>query len=250
MTSEVLKQIFVVDDDQEIRDLLTQYLTTNRFVVTAFETGEAFLAHVRAGNQADLAILDIMLPGANGFDVCRDLRSFSRLPVIMLTANSDEMDRVVGLELGADDYLAKPFNPRELLARIRAVLRRIDHAPEVTVKSLRFVRFADFELDTTARNLWTPSGDSQSLTGADFYLLNLFVDRAGDILSREFIAEQTRGRDNLPMDRFVDVHVSRLRQRLGEDARRPSLIQTVRGKGYVLSCEVERSETPLFATID
>jgi len=250
MTSDTLKQIFVVDDDQDIRDLLTQYLTTNRFSVTAFETGEAFLVHVKAGNQADLAILDIMLPGANGFDVCRELRSFSRLPVIMLTANSDEMDRVVGLELGADDYLAKPFNPRELLARIRAVLRRMEQTPEVQPKALRFVRFADFELDTTARKLWSPMKESQFLTGADYHLLSLFIGRAGEILSREFIAEQTRGRDNLPMDRFVDVHVSRLRQRLGEDARSPSLIQTVRGKGYVLSCEVDRSDAPLFATVD
>jgi two-component system OmpR family response regulator len=244
MTQDALKKIVVVDDDHEIRTLLTEYLTLNRFDVAAFESGEAFLDSARAHLEADIAILDVMLPGMTGFDVCRELRGFSRMPVIMLTANSDEMDRIVGLELGADDYLAKPFNPRELLARIRAVLRRMEPAPEPhgKVRARRFVRFAGFELDMTSRRLWTRAGDTGALTGADYHLLNLFLSQPGETLTREFIAEQTRGRDNLPMDRFVDVHISRLRQRLNEDAKAPSIIQTVRGKGYLLACTVEHSD--------
>jgi two-component system OmpR family response regulator len=247
MTQDALKKIVVVDDDREILTLLTEYLTLNRFEVVAFETGEAFLESARSSLNADIAILDVMLPGITGFDVCRELRGFSRMPVIMLTANSDEMDRIVGLELGADDYLAKPFNPRELLARIRAVLRRIE--PTTSMQSpkrmRRFVRFDGFELDLTSRRLWTEQGDTGALTGADYHLLNLFLSQPGVPLTREFIAEQTRGRDNLPMDRFVDVHISRLRQRLNDPS---TLIQTVRGKGYLLACTVEFSDKASLVT--
>ncbi|MBY4677065.1 response regulator [Marinobacterium arenosum] len=241
------KQIIVVDDDLEIRELLTRYLENNRFQVTALERGEALIQLLQQGQSADLVVLDIMLPGADGFEICRQLRTFSQVPVIMLTANSDEMDRVVGLELGADDYLAKPFNPRELLARIRAILRRTEAAPPSGSEGARrYCRFAGFELDTANRRLRDADGAIVSLSGADYNLLTLFLGRVGEILSRELIAEQTRGRDNLPMDRFVDVHVSRLRQRLGDDARRPTLIKTVRGKGYVLTSTLEQSDESIF----
>lgn len=241
------KNIIVVDDDIEIRQLLTQYLEKNGFLVTALEDGEQLISLMQQAPSADLVVLDIMLPGIDGFDACRQLRSFSQIPVIMLTANSDDVDRVVGLELGADDYLAKPFNPRELLARIRAILRRVEIAPiaEPEIDG-RFLQFAGFELDTSTRRLRAPTGDLIGLSGADYHLLQLFLDQPGAILSRDMIAEQTRGRDNLPMDRFVDVHISRLRQRLGEDARKPALIKTVRGQGYVLACPVEQNNASIF----
>jgi two-component system OmpR family response regulator len=237
------KPIYVVDDDAGIRSLLRSYLERNQFAVKTAGDGESLLRELKAGGPAALVVLDIMLPGDDGFEVCRKLRTFSKVPVIMLTANSDEMDRIVGLEIGADDYLAKPFNPRELLARIKAILRRSDAQAEVAggVVSARYLRFAGFELDTAAREVRTLSGEPLMLSGAEFDLLRLLVDHAGEVLSRDLIAEQTRGRDNLPMDRFIDVQISRLRQRLQDDARSPQLIKTVRGQGYVLAATVATS---------
>jgi two-component system OmpR family response regulator len=237
------KPIYVVDDDAGIRSLLRSYLERNQFAVKTAGDGESLLRELKAGGPAALVVLDIMLPGDDGFEVCRKLRTFSKVPVIMLTANSDEMDRIVGLEIGADDYLAKPFNPRELLARIKAILRRSDAQVEVSggAVSARYLRFAGFELDTAAREVRTLSGEPLMLSGAEFDLLRLLVDHAGEVLSRDLIAEQTRGRDNFPMDRFIDVQISRLRQRLQDDARSPQLIKTVRGQGYVLAATVATS---------
>lgn len=237
------KPIYVVDDDAGIRSLLRSYLERNQFAVKTAGDGESLLRELKAGGPAALVVLDIMLPGDDGFEVCRKLRTFSKVPVIMLTANSDEMDRIVGLEIGADDYLAKPFNPRELLARIKAILRRSDAQAEVAggAVSARYLRFAGFELDTAAREVRTLSGEPLMLSGAEFDLLRLLADHAGEVLSRDLIAEQTRGRDNLPMDRFIDVQISRLRQRLQDDARSPQLIKTVRGQGYVLAATVATS---------
>ena len=234
------KCIYVVDDDDEIRTLLKTYLEKHQFNVLTADSGEAFLANFRAEQGVDLVILDIMLPGQDGFAVCRSLRALSQVPVIMLTANSDEMDRIIGLEIGADDYLAKPFNPRELLARMKAILRRMDHTEvvEVTTVSHRFYRFAQFTLDTVSRELHFED-KKESLSGADYNLLMLFLTHPGAVLTRELIAENTRGRDSAPLDRFIDVHVSRLRQRLHEDARQPQLIKTVRGQGYILTANVE-----------
>ncbi|GGO85702.1 DNA-binding response regulator [Marinobacterium nitratireducens] len=234
------KPIYVVDDDAEIRSLLQSYLERNQFEVRTAEDGEQLLTALRGGDAAALVVLDVMLPGDDGFEVCRKLRTFSQVPVIMLTASSDEMDRIVGLEIGADDYLAKPFNPRELLARIRAILRRSDQRSEAAAPGAgRYQRFAGFELDAAQRQLVDPHGVPVTLSGAEYELLHLLVDHAGEVLSRERIAEATRGRGNLPMDRFIDVQVSRLRQRLGDDARSPQLIKTVRGQGYVLAAPVE-----------
>ncbi len=234
------KPIYVVDDDAEIRSLLRSYLERNQYVVRTAEDGESLLRALRAGESASLVVLDIMLPGMDGFEVCRKLRTFSQVPVIMLTANSDEMDRIVGLELGADDYLAKPFNPRELLARIKAILRRSDAQPDTAdAQPGRYLKFAGFELDCAARELCGPGGEKLPLSGAEYDLLRLLLDHAGEVLSRDLIADATRGRDNLPMDRFIDVQISRLRQSLHDDARAPQLIKTVRGQGYVLAASVE-----------
>lgn len=242
------KCVFVVDDDDEIRSLLKSYLEKNQYQVLTADSGESFLAAFNPSLGVDLVILDVRLPGADGFSVCRTLRTQSNVPVIMLTANSDEMDRIIGLEIGADDYLAKPFNPRELLARIKAIHRRMEHiqeAPEPVVESIpenyRFYHFAQFVLDTLTRELWV-EGVKESLSGADYNLLMLFVTNPGNVLSREYIAENTRGRDTTPLDRFIDVHVSRLRQRLREDARQPQLIKTVRGQGYILTAQVEAND--------
>lgn len=234
------KTIYVVDDDDEIRTLLKTYLEKHQFTVLTADSGESFLANFRAEQDIDLVILDIMLPGQDGFAVCRSLRTQSQVPVIMLTANSDEMDRIIGLEIGADDYLAKPFNPRELLARIKAILRRMEHSEVVDSVPVahRFFRFSHFTLDTLSRELHFED-EKESLSGADYNLLMLFLTHPGAILTRELIAENTRGRDSAPLDRFIDVHVSRLRQRLREDARHPQLIKTIRGQGYILTANVE-----------
>lgn len=250
------KTVFVVDDDAEIRNLLKTYLEKHQFNVRTAESGEAFLASFEQDSDAGLIILDIMLPGEDGFSVCRSLRMKSLVPVIMLTANSDEMDRIIGLEIGADDYLAKPFNPRELLARMKAIFRRIEqisatnqdvqteaqsdghNAKSNTCIQKRF-RFADFCLDTLSRELSHQDGSVAALSGADYNLLMLFLNHPGAVLSRDFIAENTRGRDSAPLDRFIDVHISRLRQRLNEDARHPQLIKTIRGEGYILTVDVD-----------
>jgi two-component system OmpR family response regulator len=257
------KTVFVVDDDAEIRNLLKTYLEKHQFSVRTAESGEDFLADFERDAEADLIILDIMLPGEDGFSVCRSLRMKSLVPVIMLTANSDEMDRIIGLEIGADDYLAKPFNPRELLARMKAIFRRVEqinvlnqevqlepaqeqNASEANLKQTntrqRRFNFANFCLDTLSRELSHHDGSISPLSGADFNLLMLFLNHPGTVLTREFIAENTRGRDSAPLDRFIDVHISRLRQRLNEDARHPQLIKTIRGEGYILTVDVESQD--------
>ncbi|MGB1237478.1 MAG: response regulator [Pseudomonadales bacterium] len=234
------KKIYVVDDDPEICSLLQAYLSKNGFKVDIALEGESFLEAIGADDNYDLVVLDIMLPGLDGFEICRKLRTFSQVPVVMLTANSDETDRIIGLELGADDYLAKPFNPRELLARIKAILRRITPVSKQT--QTRYLDFAGFRLDRTCRELYSPNNEPVLIGAADFDLLLLFLDQAGETLSREAIADGTRGREAAPLDRFVDMHVSRLRQLLGEDAKDPKLIKTVRGKGYILAVPVQQSD--------
>ncbi|MET4695557.1 two-component system OmpR family response regulator [Endozoicomonas sp. NE40] len=236
--------VFVVDDDDSIRDLLASYLKKNGYNVIAANSGESFLQEFQEWRSAGedesrvIVVLDIMMPGMDGFDVCRELRTFSKAPVIMLTAVSDEMDRIIGLEMGADDYLGKPFNPRELLARIKAIFRRSEQVAEPKTTG-RYAVFNGFCLDKVTRELTSPEGEPVPLTGADYNLLMLFIRNQGKVLSRESIAEVTRKRNSAPMDRFIDVNVSRLRQCLGENARAPELIKTVRGQGYILTTEVE-----------
>jgi DNA-binding response OmpR family regulator len=176
-------------------------------------------------------VVDLMLPGDDGFAICREVRRDSEVPIIMLTASADETDRILGLELGADDYLGKPFNPRELLARIKAVLRRTRQAPAPAPEEARLVAFGNWRLDRLTRELIDARGERSPLSGADFQLLQVFLAHPEEVLSRDDLYERTRGRPAPPLDRSIDVHVCRLRQRLSEDAQHSPLIRTVRGAG-------------------
>ena len=233
--------ILVVDDDREIRSLLAEYLQQQGYRITAVADGKG-LRHAMAASHPDLVILDLMLPGEDGLTLCRELRAKSDLPVIMLTARGDETDRIVGLELGADDYVAKPFSPRELLARIKSVLRRARALPENLKQQdaeAGLFRFAGWTLDAATRNLTSPDGVVVALSGTDFRLLKIFVDHPNRVLTRDQLIDLMLSRDAGPYDRAIDVQVSRLRQRLGEDAREPVIIKTVRGQGYVFAAHVE-----------
>ncbi len=230
------RKILVVDDDQKTRTLLKTYLEKNQYEVLLAHNGETFLAEFqRTMDELSLVVLDVMLPDTDGFALCKSVRRRSNVPIIMLTASSDETDRIVGLELGADDYISKPYSPRELLARIKAIHRRtgIDNA-----SAPRFYRFAGFTLDTVERSVLDPDSQIVALTGLDFQLLKYFVEHAGDILDRSVLCESTRGRDAGPLDRSLDVQISRLRLRLNDDGKQPLLIKTVRGAGYVFSADV------------
>ncbi len=236
MTSEQKKRLLVVDDDQEIRALLTEYLQKNGFVVDSAEEGGS-MRNLLAEQQYDLIVLDVMLPGDDGFTLCKEVRGYSKIPIIMLTAGSDETDRIIGLELGADDYVGKPFNPRELLARIRAVLRRFEENAPVS-KAVEVIQFGEFRLNLTNRELQYQSEPPESLNGADFNLLRFFLSRPGEVLSRDDLSHQLRGRDASPLDRSIDVQVSRLRSKLRDDGKSPQVIKTVRGAGYILTTPV------------
>ena len=231
--------ILVVDDDTEIRNLLHEYLQKQGYRVTAVADGKGLRSAV-AVSHPDLIILDLMLPGEDGLTLCRELRAKSEIPIIMLTARGDETDRIVGLELGADDYVAKPFSPRELLARIKSVLRRARALPEnLKTEESGLFRFAGWTLDAATRNLTSPQGVVVALSGTDFRLLKIFVDHPNRVLTRDQLIDLMLSRDAGPYDRAIDVQVSRLRQRLGEDAKEPAIIKTVRGQGYVFASHVE-----------
>lgn len=237
-----MPHLLVVDDDKEIRDLLARFLAKNGFRVTAARDGTE-MARALAEWRIDLVVLDLMLPGEDGLSLCRKLRATSTLPVIMLTAKGEDVDRIVGLEVGADDYLPKPFNPRELLARIRAILRRAGEAslkPPPKVAGATY-RFAGFVLDPAARRLAQADGGEVALTAGEYDLLLALVERAGRVLSRDQILDLTRGRVAGPFDRGVDIQISRLRHKVEADPAEPTLIKTVRGGGYVLATPVERS---------
>jgi two-component system OmpR family response regulator len=231
--------ILVVDDDREIRRLLAEYLEKNGLRVTTARDGKE-MRRVLARERVDLIVLDVMLPGDDGLKLCRELRADSQVPIIMLTARVEDVDRILGLELGADDYLPKPFNPRELLARIGAVLRRSAHAPRDPLPSeVAGYRFASWRLDTTARSLTDEDGVVVPLSGAEYRLLSVLLAHASQVLSRTQLMDLIRGRDHDPFDRSIDVRVSRLRQILREDARAPRIIKTVYGEGYVIGVPVE-----------
>lgn len=239
MQTEQQKRILVVDDDEDIRDLLKEYLEKNGFSVTTAADGQA-MRQFWPAQRLDLIVLDIMMPGDDGFTLCKEIRARSRTPIIMLTAGSDETDRIIGLELGADDYVGKPFNPRELLARIKAVLRRYEEGAEHRPghDGQQRLRFGNWSLDVTNRELTSPEGDVQSLNGADYNLLQLFLSRPGEVLSRDDLSLHLRGRDASPFDRSIDVQISRLRGRLNDDGKSPQVIKTVRGAGYILTVPV------------
>ena len=231
--------ILVVDDDREIRRLLAEYLEKNGLRVTAARDGKE-MRRVLGRERVDLIVLDVMMPGDDGLKLCRELRADSPVPIIMLTARVEDVDRILGLELGADDYLPKPFNPRELLARIAAVLRRSAHmARDPLPSEVAGYRFAGWRLDTTTRSLTDADGAVVPLSGAEFRLLGVLLAHAGQVLSRTQLMDLTRGRDHDPFDRSMDVRVSRLRQLLREDARAPRIIKTVYGEGYVIGVPVE-----------
>jgi two-component system OmpR family response regulator len=234
-----LPHILVVDDDRQIRSLLTKYLNMNAFRATAVGDATA-LDRVLASERADLVVLDVMLPGEDGLSVCRRLRAEDRAPIIMLTARGSELDRIVGLEVGAEDYMSKPFNPRELLARIRNVLRRANRSlrPIQSRDRARY-RFAGWTFDTLSRSLLNPAGQSLRIAGAEYDLLHALVANASCVLSRDQLIELTRGRTADPFDRSIDVLVSRLRQRLGDDAREQKIIKSVYRKGYVFALPLE-----------
>ncbi|MGA7541406.1 MAG: response regulator [Steroidobacteraceae bacterium] len=231
--------LLIVDDDREIRSLLSQYLEKNDFRTTAVADGRE-MRRVLERASVDLIVLDLMLPGEDGLTLCRELRTHSQIPVIMLTARGEDVDRIVGLEIGADDYLPKPFNPRELLVRIRAVLRRAAHAPrDPNPELVRGFSFAGWRLDTTRRTLTDGGGREVALSGAEYRLLAVLLSAGNRVLSRAQLTELLRGREADPFDRSIDVRVSRLRQILGDDARAPQIIKTVYGEGYVIGVPVE-----------
>jgi two-component system OmpR family response regulator len=233
--------VLIVDDDAETRSLLQKYLQKQGYRVTTAADGRALRKALEIG-RPDLIVLDLMLPGEDGLELCRDLRTRSNLPVIMLTARDEETDRIVGLEMGADDYLGKPFNPRELLARIKSVLRRARSLPEnLEPEAVRRVRFAGWTLDADTRNLTAPDGIVVPLSGSEFKLLRVFLAHPNRVLSRDQLIDLMISREAGPFDRAIDVQVSRLRQRLREDAREPRIVKTVRGEGYVLAAKVEEA---------
>jgi two-component system, OmpR family, response regulator len=231
-------KILIVDDDREIRDLLARFLRKHGLRVETVADGRAMACALETG-RFDLVVLDLMLPGEDGLSLCRHLRATSSLPVIMLTAVAEDTDRIVGLEIGADDYVTKPFNPRELLARIKAVLRRTGGAGRETSEGT--LTFAGWRLAAAQRELRDPDGVLVPLTSGEFDLLLAFVERPERVLSRDQLLDLTKGRDAVPFDRSIDVQLSRLRRKIEIDPQNPTLIKTVRGGGYMLAQPVRRS---------
>jgi two-component system OmpR family response regulator len=238
---ETTPHILIVDDDREIRDLLARFLEKHRMRVTvARDAREA--RRVWTAGHYHIVVLDLMLPGESGLDLARWMRTQSDIPIVMLTAMGEETDRIIGLELGADDYVPKPFNPRELLARIRAVLRRAgESAPRAGDAAGRSMRFGGWTLEPARRRLLNPEAVEVPLTGGEYDLLVALVERANRVLTRDMLLDLLRGRQAGPFDRAIDVAISRLRRKLEDDGRNAQLIKTVRGGGYVLAATVERA---------
>ncbi|MGY2050364.1 response regulator [Methylobacterium sp. JK268] len=234
--------ILLVEDDREISQLVARYLRGSDLRVSV--AGDAReMDRLLADSRVDLIVLDLMLPGEDGLSVCRRLRAQSTVPILMLTAKGEEIDRIVGLELGADDYLAKPFNPRELLARIRAVLRRGNGGGGTRdEEGPRRLGFAGFVLDAGLRQLLNPDGAQVALTAAEFDLLHAMCLRPGRVLSRDQLLDLTQGRAPGPFERSIDVLVSRIRQKIERDPRNPEMIKTIRSGGYVFTPDVTRPE--------
>jgi DNA-binding response OmpR family regulator len=225
-----MRTILVVDDDQRLRDLVAEYLGSRGYSVATAADGEEGLARLKSGG-IDLVVLDVMLPKRDGFDVCRELRTFTRVPVIMLTARGDETDRIVGLEIGADDYMPKPFNPRELLARIQAVLRRVEAPP--SAGGAEPISAGPISIDQD-RRIATLDGRPIELTTTEFEILRTLIANAGRVIPRERLMELARGEEFASFERSVDVHVSHIRRKLGDDPKSPTFVKTVRGIGYTV----------------
>ena len=234
--------IAVVDDELDITQLLANYLGSHGYRVTELHSGHALIA-LMASDAPALVLLDLGLPGEDGFSIARQLREHWRCGLVIVTGRGDAVDKVVGLEVGADDYVTKPFDLRELLARVKAVLRRIapPDAPAAAAERRDDVfRFAQWQLDAAARRLLDAQERETMLTTGEFDLLSTFVRHPGRVLSRDFLLEQTRGRDGGPFDRTIDVQVGRLRKKLETDSDDPQIIKSVRGAGYILVAQVTK----------
>jgi two-component system OmpR family response regulator len=236
--------ILVVEDDRETRTLIAKYLRNNACNVTTANDGRE-MSRMMADNRVDLIILDVMLPGEDGLSLCRKLRSQSQVPIIMLTARGEDLDRILGLEMGADDYLAKPFNPRELLARINAVLRRQAAAHTASaVMGATALTFQGWRIDFRLRELRNPTGARVAMTSAEFDLLRAFCERPGRVLSRDNLLDLTQGRSSGSFERSIDVLVSRIRRKIEADPQDTAMIKTVRSGGYLFTPTVEAATTP------
>lgn len=234
-----LPHVLVVEDDVEIGTLVDRYLRSNGYRVSVVVDGGA-MDRLLAHTSVDLIVVDLMLPGEDGLSLCRRLRAASQVPIIILTARDEDVDRIIGLEMGADDYITKPYNPRELLARIKAVLRRSGRGESSMPASQCRLAFAGWQLDCSLRQLSDPMGTRVSITGAEFDLLRAFCEHAGRVLTRDQLIDFTHGRVAGPFDRSIDVLVSRLRQKIEHNSRNPEFIQTIRSGGYLFTAKVER----------
>jgi len=227
-------RILVIDDDVELCGLVSEYLEPEGFQIEAAYDGNRGLERALSGDHL-LVVLDVMLPGLNGFDVLRRLRSTSRIPVLLLTARGEDVDRIVGLEIGADDYLPKPFNPRELVARIRAILRRTQTGEEARHEPIpEIVRVGEIELDPATRTV-RQNGKPLELTSVEFNLLHVLLREAGRVVTREHLVDAVLSRKFSPFDRSIDMHVSKVRKKLGDSETGPDHIKTVRGVGYIFA---------------
>jgi len=243
MTTKGMNQappnILVVEDDRETRALIAKYLRSHACNVSTATDGRE-MARTMNDHRVDLVILDVMLPGEDGLSLCRKLRAESQVPIIMLTARGEDVDRILGLEMGADDYLAKPFNPRELLARINAVLRRQAVARTASAtEGATALSFHGWRIDFRLRELRNPDGARVAMTSAEFDLLRAFCERPGRVLSRDSLLDLTQGRNAGSFERSIDVLVSRIRRKIEPDPQEASLIKTVRSGGYVFTPHVE-----------
>lgn len=226
-----MKTILVVDDDADLRSLLRAYLTDQGYHVLEAAEGNELWTRLE-NSTVDLIILDLMLPGEDGLSLCRTIRARQTTPILMLTARGDEMDRIIGLEMGADDYLPKPFHPRELLARIRSIFRRSEQQNHA--QPPRHLHFSGWTLDLAARHLMSADQVVVPLSTGEFRLLKTLAEHPNTVLSRDQLMDALAGRESDPLDRTIDVMMSRLRRRLGDDAREPTLIKTIRNEGYML----------------
>lgn len=226
-----MDKILIIDDDEELCELVSEYLTVEGFETTAVNDGVAGLEKAGSGDY-DMAILDVMLPKMNGFEVLRNLREKSKLPVLMLTARGDDMERIVGLEIGADDYLPKPFNPRELVARLRAIMRRIHGGEDGAIVPSEKLQVGDVELSASSRSAKV-GGEEVTLTSVEFDLLMELVKQAGKVVRKEDLSERVLERKLSPYDRSLDMHISNLRKKLSNHPDGSERIKTIRSVGYI-----------------
>ncbi len=235
---ESMNRILIIDDDEELCELVAEYLTVEGFETEAVHDGESGLRRALS-NEYDLITLDVMLPKKNGFDVLRELRQTSRIPVLMLTARGDDMERIVGLEIGADDYLPKPFNPRELVARLRAILRRVQTEQESNQGEIDKLQVDDVEVQISARSA-NKNGEDLGLTSVEFDLLAELLRQAGKVIKKDDLSEQVLERKLSPWDRSLDMHISNLRKKLGSREDDTERIKTVRSVGYIYTLPNEK----------